>query len=156
MKKTALILFVLFFIVNIDLSAQEDALQTPQNFRNTERELPNEIKRKVTSFFKNISNNQIKIAYEDLLRNSPLGEKHAQIKSLQEETKRAIDIYGYLKSFEPVETLFATDSYIRAKYLGLHEDYPVRWIFTFYKAPENDWVVLNIKFDDNTHFYFEE
>lgn len=156
MKKIVIILIVSFFASYNYSFAQEDALQTSQNYRKIDRELPDEIKRKVTTFFKNVSNSKIKKAYEDLLRNSPLKEKHAQIKSLEEETKRAIDIYGFLKSFEPVQTLYATGSYIRAKYLGLHADYPVRWIFTFYKTPEKGWVVLNIKFDDNTHFYFEE
>jgi hypothetical protein len=118
-------------------------------------EVPPHLKTRVESFFSALSKNDIKNAYDNILTNSPINRQREDIENLLSQTKRAIDIYGKLDGFEAVNAEIATDSYIRLRYLGLHGNFPVRWIFTFYRSPEKDWIVTNIKFDDLSEYFFK-
>jgi len=118
-------------------------------------EVPPHLKTKVESFFSSLSKNDIKNAYDNILTSSPINRQREDIENLLSQTKRAIDIYGKLDGFEAVNAEIATDSYIRLRYLGLHGNFPVRWIFTFYRSPEKDWIVTNIKFDDLSEYFFK-
>ncbi len=118
--------------------------------------VPTELTNKTNDFFANVINLKIVEAFDGILNNSPLAEKKAARKQLISQTKRAMQLYGNLKSYEAVSSETVSPSYIRLRFLGLHEKYPMRWIFTFYKSPEMGWIVTNIKFDDLSEFYFTD
>lgn len=118
--------------------------------------IPDEINQKIDDFFKILIAGDIKPAYKGLLKNSPILEKEDDLINLVEQTKRSIKIYGNIKDYEPVNIEKATQSFIRLRYLGLHTKFPMRWIFTFYKSPENGWIITNVKFDDMSEFFFND
>lgn len=118
-------------------------------------EVPGHLKSRVEKFFSSLIKNDIKNAYVNILTNSPISKQKSDIDNLLAQTKRALEIYGSLDGYEPVNAEIATESYIRLRYLGLHGNFPVRWIFTFYRSPEKDWIVTNIKFDDLSEYFFK-
>ncbi len=149
------ILIILLFSVNTIFA--QDGLPTSKKSKEPTSfiEVPSLLKSKVESFFNLVMKNDVKKAYENILMNSPINRQKEDIDNLLSQTKRAIEIYGKLNGYEPVNAEIATDSYIRLRYLGLHGNFPVRWIFTFYRSPEKDWIITNIKFDDLSEYFFK-
>ncbi|MFP4369263.1 MAG: hypothetical protein ACLFR2_06775 [Candidatus Kapaibacterium sp.] len=118
-------------------------------------EAPEELNIKIKRFFNLIRDEKIFEAYDKILNLSPLSEKKDKIRRLIAETEKAMEVYGSLLDFEPVMAERVTDSFFKLHYLGLHADYPVRWIFTYYRSPERGWIVTNLRFDDLSEFYFD-
>ncbi|MCX7908089.1 MAG: hypothetical protein N2560_01025 [Ignavibacteria bacterium] len=118
--------------------------------------VPQEILDKCHAFFDNIIANKIEKAFDDLIGNSPLKKKTDEIQKLITETKRANTLYGTIRSYEPINSEIVTESFIRVRYLAYHTDFPMRWVFTFYKSPKLGWIVVNIRFDDLSEFFFKE
>lgn len=144
-------------LLTLNLSAQRDKLESPDKLIvNDKLELPDNLKSRVSFFFINISIKKIETAYSKLLLDSPLLSKDNQMRTLISETYKALEYYGDNLGYESVDLQKPANSIIRARYIGLHENYPVRWVFTFYKSPTLGWIVLNIKFDDLSQFYFDE
>jgi hypothetical protein len=111
---------------------------------------------KCDDFFKLIINGKYREAFSGLLTGSLIGEKSEQLTNLIDQTKRASELYGEMKSYELVNTEAVSPSLARLRYLSLHTDYPMRWLLTFYKSPEKGWVVINVKFDDVTESFFQD
>ena len=111
---------------------------------------------KILKFFNGIMKNEIEDSYKSLLKNSPLRAKKDDMKKLIRETERAKKYYGKLAGFEFVSAEKVTDSYIRLRYLGVCENYPMRWVFTMYRSPKDGWIVTKILFDDMSEYYFED
>lgn len=107
-------------------------------------------------FFDKMIAVEIEQAFEELIQNSPLQKKKEELDKLISETKRANLLYGQIKAYEPVSSDIVSESYIRIRYLAYHTDFPMRWIFTFYKSPKLGWIVVNIRFDDLSDFFFKE
>lgn len=107
-------------------------------------------------FFDKVIAVQIEQAFDELINNSPLRKKKEELDKLISETKRANLLYGQIKAYEPVSSDIVSESYIRIRYLAYHTDFPMRWIFTFYKSPKLGWTVVNIRFDDLSDFFFKE
>lgn len=155
---TLLLLFI--NIGNVALSQDEDGLpgskpnlsKSSTNFQN----VPPELKSKTIKFFNALMDNKVSNAYDDFLAGTPLGKKVEDVTSLKKQTTRAFELYGVLKGFDPVNFEMIGTSFIRIRYLGLHTRFPMRWIFTYYKSPDQGWIVTNIKFDDLSDFYFED
>jgi hypothetical protein len=124
--------------------------------RGTNINIPPAIDKKIDRFFNTMIEGETVLAFREFLRNSPIAEKEDEIGNLIKETKRSFELYGKLLSFEPVEAEYVTPSYMRLKYLGLNEDYPTRWMMTFYKSPAKGWMVTNIKFDDLAEYFFSD
>lgn len=118
--------------------------------------VPQELLDKCQKFFDNIIANKIEFAFEELIGNSPLKKKTDEIEKLISETKRANNLYGNIRSYEPINSEIVTESFIRVRYLAYHTDFPMRWVFTFYKSPKLGWIVVNIRFDDLSEFFFKE
>ncbi|MDX9790067.1 MAG: hypothetical protein WCZ17_02235 [Candidatus Kapaibacterium sp.] len=118
-------------------------------------QVPVTLKNRVEAFFGLLMKDEVKIAYDNILTNSPISSQKSDIDNLLSQTHRAFEVYGKLSGYEPVNAEIATESYIRLRYLGLHGKFPVRWIFTFYRSPEKDWIVTNIKFDDLSEYFFK-
>lgn len=117
--------------------------------------VPDEILNKLTKFFQTIVTLQIEDAFNSFLNDSPINQRKDQIINLMNEIKKANTLYGNIKSFEIVNAEAVGSSLLRIRYIGNHDRYPMRWIFTFYKKPDNTWIVTNIKFDDMSENFFQ-
>ncbi len=147
---------ILIFLLCANIFAQDSKLSTPTAEPITEVMIPSEIKSKLNNFFDAIKRKEFKKAYDELLKNSPINDKKEDIENLLNQTERTVRIYGEFAGASFVNGHNASDSYIRLRYLGLYDKYPIRWIFTFYKSPKLGWIVTNIKLDDLSEFYLSE
>lgn len=150
------ILFTLLFLMTFTMFAQDGGLQ--HSASNTQGrgfdEVPTNLKKRVENFFETLKSEDVNKAYEELLQNSPIMNQKEDLSNLVIQTRRAIGLYGKIYSYEPVYADIVSNSYIRLNYLGIHSNYPVRWIFTFYRSPKHDWIITNIKFDDLSEYFF--
>ena len=118
--------------------------------------VPIELQTRAKNFFELIEKNEIKKAFDVLLENSPLKNKEEQVKNLMDQTKQAIVLYGKVVSNEPVSSESASNSLIRLRYLGIHSNFPMRWIFTYFNSPKYGWIVINVKLDDMSEYFFSD
>lgn len=118
--------------------------------------VPIELQTRAKNFFELIEKNEIKKAFDVLLENSPLKNKEEQVKNLMDQTKQAIVLYGKVVSNEPVSSESASTSLIRLRYLGIHSNFPMRWIFTYFNSPKHGWIVINVKLDDMSEYFFSD
>mgnify|MGYP000100215924 CR=1 FL=1 len=148
---------LLFLFVGVQAYSQDESLpKSSTTVKYYEPNVPKELHTKISDFFKLIIQARYEDAYRQLLQGSPLMRKEKEINRLIEQTEKATQIYGAMRGFEAVDSEVASNSMIKCRYLGLHTLYPMRWIFTFYNSPENGWVIINIKFDDQSDFYFRK
>lgn len=150
-----LILVAIAFNVQFSM-AQEDRLPTANPDNDFTNLAPAELHEKCSEFFAELIKGDYNEAYKKLLKKSPILKKKEDVETLLKQTKRAIRLYGNMSGFEPVSFEAATKSYVRLRYLSIHEDLPMRWIFTFYKSPKRGWIVSNVRFDDMTEFFFSD
>ncbi len=154
MKKV--IILLILFAISISV-AQDGGLQKARKLAGgteTFVDIPTELQDNIAKFFNRIGKKEIKDAYENLLEKSPIFEKKEELSSLVKQTLVSFDFYGKFYGFEPVNAEKVTDSYMRIRYIGLYEKYPIRWVFTYYKSPSRGWIVTNVKFDDLSEFFF--
>ncbi len=160
MKKFTYALLLIFAIFSLDfLYAQENKLEGSQKDNKSKivvLGVPQSLLDICNRFFDKIIAAQIEQAFEELIHNSPLQKKRDELDKLISETKRANLLYGQIKSYEPVNSDIVSESFVRIRYLAYHTDFPMRWIFTFYKSPKLGWIVVNIRFDDLSDFFFKE
>lgn len=160
MKKTVLYLitftFVLAGILTTNLQAQETAAPRPGASSSQFLNVPQELQTKCDNFFDLLSRNEFKVAFDNLLDNSPFKNKQDQVANLIEQTKQAVVLYGKIKGSEPVSSEVACPSLVRLRYLGIQSNYPMRWIFTFYNSPKSGWIVVNVKLDDMSEYFFSD
>ncbi|MEJ5286254.1 MAG: hypothetical protein CH6_2431 [Candidatus Kapaibacterium sp.] len=158
--KTAIINLVFLCLFVFSALAQEGRL--PQGDVNEKTKkigvlgVPQDVLDKCQNFFDKIIEGKIEKAFDDFIGNSPLKKKNEEIQKLISETKRANNLYGTIRSYEPINAEIVTESFIRVRYLAYHTDFPMRWVFTFYKSPKLGWIVVNIRFDDLSEFFFKE
>jgi len=156
MKKYLLALMFAFCLLGVeDLKSQETAL-SKSNTSPVFSNIPSAIQEKNQSFFQFIEKNEIAKAFDILLDNSPLKNKEEQVKNLIEQTKQSIVLYGKVVANEPVSSEIASSSLIRLRYLGVHTNFPMRWIFTYYNSPKFGWIVINVKLDDMSEYFFSD
>jgi len=158
MKKLAVLTLAFMFSI---LSAYSQESKLPLSASDKAKKVsvlgvPQEVLDKIHMFFDNIIANKIEKAFDELIGESPLKKKTDEIQKLITETKRANTIYGAIKSYEPINSDIVSESFIRVRYLAYHTDFPMRWVFTFYKSPKLGWIVVNIRFDDLSEFFFKE
>ncbi|HRP03009.1 MAG TPA: hypothetical protein PLE30_10225 [Candidatus Kapabacteria bacterium] len=159
--KTLILSILLIAYTCIGLYSQDDGGLQKSNLKNPANSLQyNDIDTKITKnisfFFGQVIKKDIDNGFDQILQNSPLLTRREDVKNLKEQTKRSIDIYGEILSFEFVSAEIVTNSYIRLRYLGLHSYYPMRWVFTYYKSPDKGWLITNIKFDDLSENFFTD
>jgi len=158
MKKLAVLTLAFMFSI---LSAYSQEGKLPLSESDKAKKVlvlgvPQVVLDKIHMFFDNIIANKIEKAFDELIGESPLKKKTDEIQKLITETKRANSIYGAIKSYEPINSDIVSESFIRVRYLAYHTDFPMRWVFTFYKSPKLGWIVVNIRFDDLSEFFFKE
>lgn len=136
--------------------AQDTAPGTTAPQTETLEESIEKLKRGCADFFKTVIDRRIGDAYDKLLKNSPIAERDDELKNLIEQTNRSIQLYGKIGGFEIVNFEAPSPSFVRLRYIALHEDYPTRWSFTFYKSPKRGWIAINVQFDDMSEFIFTD
>ncbi len=118
--------------------------------------LPKDIVGLSSEFFKLMMSGNSDQAFQRLFKNSPMADNKTLTRQIAEQAKKAEEIYGIIKGFERVGTEAVAESYIRLRYISLHDKYPMRWVFTFYKSPTRGWIVTNVKFDDDSEYFFSK
>lgn len=149
-------LFFIFLLSSVAYSQEESLPKSSTTVKYYDATVPQELHTRIGDFFKLIIRADYERAYKELLKNSPLLRKDKEITNLIGQTERGAEIYGAIKGFEAVDAEVASNSLVKCRYLGLNSRYPMRWVFTFYNSPENGWVVTNIKFDDQSDYYFRK
>lgn len=147
------VLIAIFSVVSV--YSQETAATRPTSssqFNN----VPQELQIKCNEFFDQLEKNEYKKAFDNLLINSPFRNKEEQVKSLIDQTKQAVVLYGKITGSEAVSSEIACPSLIRLRYIGIQSNYPMRWIFTFYNSPKSGWIVINVKLDDMSEYFFSD
>jgi|JI8StandDraft_1071087.scaffolds.fasta_scaffold50963_3 hypothetical protein len=156
MKNLILVIFIL--AGGYTASAQDNppqATSPTENLPGTSA-LPKDIVGISSEFFKLMMSGNSDKAFEKLFQNSPMADNKVLTRQIAEQAKKAEDIYGIIKGFERVGTEAVAESYIRLRYISLHDKYPMRWVFTFYKSPTRGWIVTNVKFDDDSEYFFSK
>lgn len=154
--KFIIIGIIAIFLAFNPLNAQSENYNNHKSSDESYSQVPKEIKDKCEDFFNKNIKNDTESAYRNLLKDSPVNTNKENVNKLTEETARAIKIYGEMKSFEHISNESVGNSTFKLKYLSLHRDIPLRWLFTFYKSPVLGWIVMNVKFDDQIEYLFRE
>ncbi len=110
--------------------------------------LPQAVFERCSSFFEALMNESAQIAYDKLLKGSPLSLNKKKIDRQISQTLKAINLYGTVKGYEEASVEYVSPSYLKATFLSLHSLNPLKWTFTFYNSPTIGWIVLNIKYTD--------
>ncbi len=155
-KLFVLVPILMMVVLSVSFSQDNTKLSKSTADAIDEINIPAEVKAMLNNFFDGLKQDNVEMAFEDFLKNSPLKDRKEDIQNLKEQTTRAIKIYGKYYGAKYVNGNQASDSYLRLRYLGLYEKYPMRWIFTYYKSPVLGWVVTNIKLDDLSEFYLND
>lgn|SRR5574344_1514811 len=152
------LMMILLVLPLMTMQAQTDETAAPRlqksqaQFVNVPKELPTRIEK----FFSILHENSVQKAFDALLEGSLLKNREEQVAKLVEQTKQAIVLYGKSENGEPVSSEVATPSLIRLRYIGLNQNFPMRWIFTFYNSPRFGWMVVDVKLDDMSEYFFTD
>lgn len=110
--------------------------------------IPQDVDEKCTKFFKSIMADSTGIAYDELLKGSPLIRNEEKVRNQVVKTLQAVELYGKINGFEQAGAEYTSQSYLKVSYLSLHPFNPILWTFTFYNSPLAGWIVLNFKYTD--------
>jgi hypothetical protein len=156
---------ILLFIIAITFISSTLLTQEPprigsddENYSNTPQlsGIPTELEKRCNEFLKRMIKKEMKEAYTSLLKNSPILEKTNQITNLIRAAEQSIKFYGEMMAYQPVNSEVVTNSLMRVRYIALHETYPMRYVFTWYKSPQLGWIIINLKYDDLSEDFFSD
>ena len=145
---------VIFFFVSWAVSFGQDEGLQKSEYRTKFPGVPQDLHEKSEVFFNKIIRSDIDGAFDEFLKDSPINTRKDQLKKLIQQARRSIELYGKMMANQAVSSEIVSNSFIRLRYLGLHTKYPLRWIITFYKSPEKGWIIINIRFDDQSKLQF--
>lgn len=128
--------------------------QDNNNFLHTD--VPIGIENELNSFYNLLAEKKYDNAFDFLFKNYSNENKKQSINSLKTEYKKTVELFGELKNFDKVKTERIGKSMLRLTYLGLHDKYPSRWTFSYYKSPTKNWILINTQFDLFTELLFDE
>ena len=106
-------------------------------------------------FFAQVREGEIDQAYAVLTKGSKIAERPEELRQLKQKTKEAIEVFGAISGHELVENKTVGTRLIRATYISLGKEFPLRWRFYFYKA-DNAWRLIDLRVDDKLTGVFEE
>lgn len=160
MLRKIISLIIILFISSAISAAQDESLQKYNQPSSGSYQqipgIPKEIQDKSDKFFQRLIRNEIEIAFDEFLKDSPIRGKKDQLKNLVDQTKKSYELYGKMVAYESVSSETVTPSFIKMRFLALHTKYPMRWIISYYKSPDSGWIIINIKFDDLAEYYFSD
>ena len=109
----------------------------------------------VRAFYALLGKGDIDGAYASLMKGSKIGERPEEVKTLKSKTKEAIDVFGAIHGYDLVDIKPVGERLMRATYLSLGHELPLRWRFYFYKA-EATWKLIDLRVDDKLTGIFDE
>lgn len=116
--------------------------------------VPREISKVCADFFRALAAGNPDAAFQKILGTSPLGTKKDQSLKRVATFSKAVEVYGAVRGHEFAGVERASESLLQMRYITLHEQFPMRWLFTFYKSPVSGWTVIKMTFDDDMEFLF--
>ncbi len=156
MKNVIIIQFIILLLSSVAMAQDNRLDKSAVIGENVFVGVDHQISEKVAEFFNELKDNGPDKAFNKFLKNSPIIERKDQLQALIVQTKRAVKLYGDFLGYEPVNSEVISESFVRVRYIGKHSKYPMRWIFTFYKSPKRGWIIINIKFDDLSEYFFSD
>lgn len=109
----------------------------------------------IQTFFDALQKKQIDLAYEQLTKNTKIGEKPEEVTSLKTKTEQAIKLFGEIQGAEKLTVNAVGDHLLSATYLSLGRELPLRWRFYFYKSGDV-WKLIDLRVDDRLMDLFGE
>ncbi|MEA3189363.1 MAG: hypothetical protein QOD99_3193 [Chthoniobacter sp.] len=113
------------------------------------------VRQQIDSFFIAIEKHQIDAAYDQLTKGTKIAERAEDIATLKSKTQQATQLFGDLLGHEMVELKNVSGHLLRATYISLGKDYPLRWRFYFYNGGDA-WRLIDIRVDDRLADIFGE
>ncbi len=101
----------------------------------------------IEGFFRAIRMNQTEAAYDALVKDTVIGQRQEDVKSLKARTQDALDNYGPVAGYETVEERVVGTCLLRKTCISLNSDLPLRWRFYFYKT-SGAWRLVDLRVDD--------
>lgn len=109
----------------------------------------------VRAFFGLLGKGDIDGAYTGLMKGSKIGDRPKEVLTLKIKTKEAIELFGTVHGYDLVDIKPVGERLMRATYLSLGHELPLRWRFYFYKA-EAEWKLIDLRVDDKLTGIFDE
>ena len=154
--KIALLAFLCALaIIPFEMNAQTNS-QKNQTITADISNVDNQLILRCKEFFESLISGKTDDAFKKILLNSPISAKTEQLGNLVDQTKKAEELYGKMEGYDFVTCEKASNLLMKLKYLSAHAEYPMRWVFTFYKSPKHGWIIINILFDDVSDLFFND
>ncbi len=125
---------------------------TPAVVTSTVPPEPSQIAR---AFFGLLAKGDVDGAYEGLMKGSNIAQRPDEVRSLKTKTRQAIEIFGTIHGYDLIDIKPVGERLMRATYLSLGHELPLRWRFYFYKA-DAEWRLIDIRVDDKLNGIFDE
>ncbi|MEA3213176.1 MAG: hypothetical protein QOE70_6233 [Chthoniobacter sp.] len=109
----------------------------------------------VHSFFQLVGMGEIDGAYTSLMKGSKIAERPEELRSLKLKTQKAVELFGVVHGYDLVDNKPVGERLMRATYVSLGHDFPLRWRFYFYKS-QGEWKLIDLRVDDNLPGIFDE
>ena len=113
------------------------------------------VRRRIDMFFNTVKLGKVEAAIDDLVKGSRIAEKQSDIATLKTKTQQALALFGGLTGHELISVGNVGTRLLRATYLSLGRDFPLRWRFYFYRA-DDAWRLIDIRVDDKLVEMFGE
>ncbi len=113
------------------------------------------VRKQIDDFFAAIENHQIDAAYDQLTKDTKIGERSDDITTLKSKTQQAIQLFGDLQGHEIVDVKNVGAHLLRVTFLSLGKDFPLRWRFYYYRSGDA-WKLIDIRVDDRLADLFGE
>lgn len=109
----------------------------------------------IDAFFLALKADKVDAAYDALVKGTIIADRAADVTSLKERTKHALDSYGPIAGYEVVDEQLVGSVLFRRTCLSFNTDLPLRWRFYFYKSGGN-WNLVDLRVDDGLVELFED
>ena len=109
----------------------------------------------VETFFSALRNGKVDAAYDELVKGTIISDRKEDVIGLKTRTKQALDSYGPVAGFEPVEMIEIGTCLRRHTCISLNQDLPLRWKFYFYRNASG-WRLVDLRVDDGLAELFDD
>ena len=109
----------------------------------------------VEAFFFALRSGQVDAAYDELVKGTIISDRKEDVIGLKTRTKQALDSYGPVSGFEPVEMIEIGTCLRRHTCISLNQDLPLRWKFYFYRNASG-WRLVDLRVDDGLAELFDD
>ena len=107
------------------------------------------------AFFFALRGGKVDDAYDELVKGTIIADRREDVTALKTRTKQALDSYGPVGGFEPVETIEIGTCLRRHTCISLNQDLPLRWKFYFYRNA-GGWRLVDLRVDDGLAELFDD